>query len=56
LLLLFDLSDIPMQGKDYWHTSKKKDKNTEEDESPDWDYIIVTKGGPRTHCSKPKEN
>jgi hypothetical protein len=56
LLLLFDLPDVPMQCEDYRHTAKEKNEDSEEDQSPYWDYIVKTKRGPRTHRSKPKKD
>lgn len=56
LALLLDLPYIPMQSEDYWHTTEQKYKDTEENEPPRRNYIVVTKAGPRTDSPKPEKD
>ena len=46
LLLFFNLIDMPVHGIDDRYAAKEKDQDAKEDQSVDWNDIIVAEDGP----------
>lgn len=53
LLLLLNLPNLPVHGKDDRYTAKQEYENAQEDEPVYWYHVVVSKAGPGTYGTEP---